>query len=97
MANTIRKTRLIPISAGTIDTDCTANSIEFVIAIKRNAITIVDGRVPKMPPTFVPNFSAMTVIITTISADSINGISVCSRTGVIVHRMIKFFYLKISV
>ena len=33
-----------------------------------------------MPPAFVPYFSAMTVIIMTISADKINGIADWKRT-----------------
>lgn len=97
IANSIRKTRLIPISAGTIDTDDTANSIELVSAINRNAITIVEGSVPKIPPIFVPNLSATTVINTTTRADRIKGTNVCSRNAVIVHRGIIFLYLRISV
>ena len=72
-ANIIRKTRLIPISAGTIETDETANSTELVIAINKNAITIVDGNVPNIPPIFVPNLSAIMVIITTTTADNRKG------------------------
>ena len=72
-ANIIRKTRLIPISAGTIVTDETAKSTELVIAINKNAITIVDGNVPNIPPIFVPNLSAIMVIITTTSADNRKG------------------------
>lgn len=72
-ANNIRKIRFIPISAGTITTDLVANSIEFVRAIKRKAITIVDGKVPRIPPTFVPYLSAIIVIKTTTNADNMNG------------------------
>ncbi len=49
-----RKTTLIPISAGTTATDLEAKYTPLLRAIKKNAITIVDGRVPIMPPTFVP-------------------------------------------
>jgi hypothetical protein len=38
---------------------------------------IVDGIVPKMPPTFVPYFSAITVMMMTISAESTNGTADC--------------------
>ena len=63
----------IAISKGTTDTDSAAKSTPLFIAIKINAIIIVDGSVPIIPPIFVPYFSAITVIIITINADKING------------------------
>jgi hypothetical protein len=57
---------LIPISAGTTVIDSDAKSTFLLNAIKRNAITIVEGRVPIMPPTFVPYLSAIMVIAMTI-------------------------------
>ena len=36
---------------------------------KRNAITILEGRVPTIPPTFVPYLSAITVIAMTTQED----------------------------
>ena len=43
--------------------------------IKTKAIIIVEGSVPRIPPTFVPYFSAMMVIMMTISADRTNGMT----------------------
>ena len=68
-----RKMRLIPISAGTTATDCAANCVPLVMAMKRKAMMMVDGRVPSTPPVFVPYFSAITVIRITIKADITNG------------------------
>jgi hypothetical protein len=53
-ANNNRKITLIPNSAGTTAADLAAKSTFWFRAIKINAITIVDGRVPKIPPIFVP-------------------------------------------
>jgi hypothetical protein len=67
---------LIPISAGTTTTDLDAKSGPLYKAIKTKATIIVDGKDPKIPPVFVPNFSAIIVIIITINADIIKGIIV---------------------
>jgi len=74
-----RKNIFIPISNGTIDTACDAKFTPLFIAIKINAIIIVDGKVPSIPPIFVPYFSAIIVMIITISADRINGRTDCIR------------------
>jgi len=52
--NRNRKIRLMPNSAGTTATDWDAKSIPLFNEIKRNAMTMVEGRVPKIPPIFVP-------------------------------------------
>lgn len=59
----------MPISAGTTVTALDANSTSLFNAIKRNAITILEGRVPTIPPTFVPYLSAITVIAMTTQED----------------------------
>ena len=74
--NIVKKNRnitLAPISAGTTATDLDAKFTSVFNDIKMNATTIVDGNVPRKPPTLVPNFSAMTVIMITINADKMNG------------------------
>ena len=63
----------MPNSAGTTAADLEAKSTFWFRAIKINAITIVDGRVPKMPPVFVPYRSAINIIRITIIAERING------------------------
>jgi len=68
-----RKTRLIPISAGTIATDSAANCTPLSKAMNRNAMMMVEGSVPMTPPVFVPYFSAMMVTRTTTSADNAKG------------------------
>jgi len=57
-----KKITLIPSSAGITTAASEAKSVPLLTAIKINAITRVDGRVPKIPPTFVPKRSAITVI-----------------------------------
>lgn len=81
--NINKKIRLIPISAGTTIADLAANEIELVKAINKNATTIVDGRVPNIPPTFVPYRSAIKVIMTTITADIAKGTTVCNNMVII--------------
>ena len=53
-ANRNRKIMLIPNSAGTTAADRDAKSTSLLMAMKINAMTIVEGRVPRMPPVFVP-------------------------------------------
>ena len=73
MAKQNKKIRLIPSSAGTTAADSDAKSTPLLIVIKMKATTIVDGRVPIIPPVFVPYFSAIYIIIITTNADKING------------------------
>jgi len=75
MAKRNRKIRLMPSSAGTTATDWDAKSTPLFMEIKTKAIIIVEGSVPRIPPTFVPYFSAMMVIMITISADRTNGMT----------------------
>ena len=70
---------LIPIAAGTIDIDSAAKSAPLLNPIKRNATTVVCGRVPIIPPIFVPYRSAIIVIIITIKDVNIKGIMSCMR------------------
>jgi hypothetical protein len=69
-----RNVRFIPISAGTTAAEREAKTKPLLNEINTKAITMVDGNVPIIPPTFVPYFSAMTVINTTINADRAKGI-----------------------
>jgi hypothetical protein len=71
-----RKKMLIPISAGTTAIELEAKVRPLFNAIKTYATIIVDGSVPRIPPTFVPNFSATTVINITTKADIKKGIIV---------------------
>ena len=71
-----RKMRLIPISAGTTATESAANMIPLSRAMKRNAMMMVEGSVPMIPPVFVPYFSAMMVTRITTSADKAKGMIV---------------------
>lgn len=71
-----RNTRLIPISAGTTATDSEANCAPLSKAMKRNAMMMVEGSVPRIPPVFVPYLSAMMVTSTTTSADNAKGMMV---------------------
>ena len=73
IANITKNNMLIPNSAGITDADFEAKFISLFIAKKIRAITIVDGNVPRIPPIFVPYFSAIAIIITTIIADKIKG------------------------
>ncbi len=68
-----KKIKFIPISAGTTAIESDAKVSPLFSAIKIYATTIVDGRLPKIPPVFVPYFSAINMIIITIDADKING------------------------
>ena len=81
--NVSKKIIFIPISDGTIAADFDAKSVPLFNAMKMNAIIIVDGIVPRIPPIFVPYFSAITVMIITIIADSMNGNINCIRRFVI--------------
>ena len=51
---TKRKMILIPSSAGTTEAACDANCSLSLIAMKIKAMIMVEGSVPRMPPTFVP-------------------------------------------
>ena len=73
IVNMNRKIRFIPISAGTTAAVRAAKSVPLFNAIKMNAIIMVEGSVPSIPPIFVPYFSAITVIIITIIAERTNG------------------------
>jgi hypothetical protein len=73
IANITKNNMLIPNSAGITDADFEAKFTSLVIAKKTRAITIVDGNVPRIPPIFVPYFSAIAIISTTIIADKIKG------------------------
>ena len=53
---------------------------------------IVVGRVPIIPPIFVPYFSAITVIKITTSADNINGSIVCNSNDCISGRWMEKLY-----
>lgn len=70
---TTRNRMLMPSSAGTIAADVAAKSTPLLSEINRNAMTMVEGSVPTMPPILVPNFSAMTVISMTMNAERTNG------------------------
>ena len=54
IAKTKRNIILIPSSAGTTETARDANSSPSFIAMKINAMMIVEGSVPRIPPIFVP-------------------------------------------
>ena len=71
-----RNRRLIPISAGTTATELEAKITPLFNAMKIKATIMVEGKVPKIPPVFVPYFSAITVIIITTKAERTNGIIV---------------------
>ena len=71
-----RKMMLIPSSAGTTAAAFAANCSFSFMAIKRKAMTIVEGRVPSIPPTFVPYRSAIIVIKMTTNAERKNGITI---------------------
>ena len=73
IVNMNRKIRFIPISAGTTAAVRETKSVPLFNAIKINAIIMVEGSVPSIPPTFVPYFSAIMVIIITIIAERMNG------------------------
>lgn len=73
-ANTKRKITFIPSSAGTTTAAFEANVSPFVIPMKRKAITMVDGSVPRIPPALVPYFSAITVMMITTIAERKKGI-----------------------
>ncbi len=73
IVNMNRKIRFIPISAGITAAVREAKSVPLFNAIKMNAIIMVDGSVPSIPPTFVPYFSAIIVMIITIIAERMNG------------------------
>ena len=75
-AKVTRNTRLIPISAGTTATDSETNCTPLSKEMKRNAMMIVEGSVPMIPPVFVPYLSAMMVMSTTTSADNAKGMMV---------------------
>jgi hypothetical protein len=74
ITKTSRNVRFIPISAGTTAADREAKTKPLLSEINTKAIMIVDGKVPIIPPTLVPYFSAINVIKTTIKADSAKGI-----------------------
>lgn len=71
--NTQRNMALTPISAGTTIAVLDAKKTSLLNAIKIKATTIVDGRVPIMPPVFVPNLSAITVINITMIQENRKG------------------------
>lgn len=62
-----------PISAGTTETDSEAKFGPLFKDMNMKITTMVEGNVPIIPPTFVPNFSAITVIKITIIVDKIKG------------------------
>ena len=53
-ANTKRNRTFMPNSAGTTAAASDANRFPSLYAIKINAITMVEGSVPRMPPVFDP-------------------------------------------
>ena len=58
---------------------------------------MVEGIVPKIPPTFVPNFSASMVMIMTISAERMKGKTDCSKISIMkraLHYSIKRLFKK---
>jgi hypothetical protein len=69
----IKNNILIPNSAGITEADSEAKYISLFIDKNTRAITIVEGNVPRIPPIFVPYFSAINIITTTIIADNIKG------------------------
>jgi hypothetical protein len=91
-----RNNKFIAISAGTIDADLLAKTSPLFSAIKIKAIIMVEGIVPKMPPTFVPYFSAIIVITITIKADNKNGRTICNNISVILRQGIFFAYKTFS-
>ena len=73
MANMTKNNTFIPNSAGITAAASEEKLISWLIAKNMRAITIVDGNVPRIPPIFVPYFSAINIITTTIIADRIKG------------------------
>ena len=68
-----KKITLKPSSAGTTAAALDAKLFPLLIAIKTKATTIVEGSVPRIPPTFEPYRSAINIMIITTNADRIKG------------------------